>query len=498
MLMMIRWALLFVLALWPACASAQHYQTDFPPEEFKARWAKLFDAIGNEAVALVQGGPAPRGYEFPRQTNEFYYLSGVETPHSYLWFDGRTREVTLFLPPRNEALERNEGVVLSAATGELAKRLIGVTHVKSVEDMSGDWLARALGDSKPAIYTPFRPGEGYAQSRDEIQTADRQIESDVWDGRISREAQLQALLRLRTPKQYNRPMIEIRDLSPILDSMRMIKSEREIALLRRASEIAGVGLMEAIRSTEPGVYEYQLDAAMRYVFGVNGAQLDAYRSITASGVENINNGHYFRNNRQMQAGDLVLMDYAPDYRYYVSDIGRMWPVNGSYSPVQRELLSVVLAYRNAILARIRPGVTPGEIMKEAAAAMEPYFAANRFSKSRYEKAARKMVETGGGVFSHGVGMAVHDPGRYQDDPLRPGLVFSVDPQLWVPEEKLYYRYEDTVVVTADGVENFTDFLPSELADLEALSREKGIVQAIPAFGKASEAAQERMRTFSAQ
>ena len=176
--MAIRFFVCIVLAVWPLSAAAQHYQSDFPPEEFQARWDKLFDAIGDNAVALVQGGPAPRGYEFPRQTNTFYYLSGVETPHSYLWFDGRTREVTLFLPPRNEALERNEGVVLSAATGKLATQLIGVDYVMSIDDMSDAWLTQALGDSKPEIYTPFRPGEGYAQSRSAIEIADHQILND--------------------------------------------------------------------------------------------------------------------------------------------------------------------------------------------------------------------------------------------------------------------------------------------------------------------------------
>lgn len=480
---MFRLSLIAVLFLWPLSSGAQHYQTDFPPEEFQARWDTLFDAIGDNSVALVQGGPAPRGFEYPRQTNTFYYLSGVETPHAYLWFDGRTREVTLFLPPRNERLERSEGVVLSAATEDLAKTLIGVHHVRSTEEMSDAWLVEAIGDSKPAIYTPFRPGEGYAQSRYEIQKADKQILDDYWDGRLSREMQLLSLLRMRAPRQYNRPLMNIRDLSPILDDMRMIKSEREIALVRRASQLAGLGMMEAIRSTEPGAYEYQLDAAMRYVFLVNGARLDGYRSITASGTKNIRNGHYFRNDSQMQTGDLVLMDYAPDYRYYVSDIGRMWPVSGEYLDWQRELLSVVLAYRNEILARIRPGVTPDQIKTEAAEAMETYFQNHKFSKRRYEKAARKMVETGGGVFSHSVGMAVHDVGRYQEDILKPGLVFSVDPQLWVDEENLYIRYEDTVVVTEDGVENFTDFLPSELDDLEALVREDGIVQKTPAVSQ---------------
>jgi Xaa-Pro aminopeptidase len=215
------------------------------------------------------------------------------------------------------------------------------------------------------------------------------------------------------------------------------------------------------------------------VFAVNDARLEGYRSITASGTENINNMHYFRNTSPLQDGDLVLMDYAPDYRYYVSDIGRVWPVNGKYNAWQRELLQFVLEFHKAVLSRIRPGVTAAQIHEEAKKAMAPVFARTKFSKPSYEKAARTLVENGGGVFSHTVGMAVHDVGSYRNGPLKPGQVFSVDPQLRVPEERLYLRFEDTVVVTETGVENFTDFLPMELDAMEKLVREQGVVQKVP-------------------
>lgn len=469
------------LLLLVSSAGAQHYQSDFPPEEFRDRWNRLFDRMGDDAVAFVQGAPSARGFEYPRQSNAFYYLSGIETAHSYLWLDGRDRTVTLFLPPQNERLEQGEGKVLSAANVDLVKRLTGVDHVRGTDEMQGDWLKAALGTPLPALYTPFRPAEGYAQSRYEIELANTTIVNDYWDGRIPREIRLISLLKARGPKPYSGPELQVRDLSPILDELRTIKSEREIALLRRASRIAGYGLMEAIRSTRPGVHEYELDAAARYVFLVNGARLDGYRSITASGVENINMPHYFRNTRRLEPGDLVLMDYAPDYRYYVSDIGRMWPVNGTFSAEQRELLEPVLRYRDSLIERIRPGVTPEAILEEAAEAMEVWFTENPFSNPRYEAAARDMVEKGSGAFSHLVGMAVHDVGTYKGEPLKPGLVFSVDPTLRVPEENLYLRYEDTVVVTDNGVENFTDFLPSELDDLEALMKEAGVVQKVPAI-----------------
>ncbi len=474
-------ALLLALLGATATAHAQHYQSDFPPEELRSRWTRVLDAIGNEAVAVVQGAPLTNGFQLPRQSNSIYYLSGIETPHAYLKLDGRERRVTLYLPPRNERLERSEGKVLSAADADVVKRLTGVDAVLSTEAMDASW---PLGEGRPAaIYAETVPAEGYAQSRHELQAADASIANDFWDGRSSRESRFVELLRSRHPRA------KIQDLTPILDELRSVKSPREIALIRRASQLAGLGVMEAIRSTEPGVFEYQLDAACRYVFLLNDARLDGYRSITASGTANIWNAHYFRNSKKLEAGDLVLMDYAPDYRYYVSDIGRMWPVDGSYRPWQRELLQFVLEYRNAVLARIRPGVSADAIRAEAKLAMEPVFARTRFSKPTFEAAARKLVETGGGVFSHTVGMAVHDVGSYRGL-LQPGQVFSVDPQLWVPEENLYFRYEDTVVVTETGVENFTAFLPSELADLEALTREKGIVQTLPAV---TEAGFERLR-----
>ena len=132
------------------------------------------------------------------------------------------------------------------------------------------------------------------------------------------------------------------------------------------------------------------------------------------------------------------------------------------------------------MSRIRPGFSPDQILEEARRAMEPVFARTRFSKPLYEKAARTMVESGGGCVPRDtVGAAVHDVGRYRGAPLKPGQVFSVDPQLWVREENLYLRFEDTVVVTETGVENFTDFIPMELADMEKLVLEKGVVQKVP-------------------
>jgi Xaa-Pro aminopeptidase len=446
------------------------YQADFPPEEFQARWKVVCERIGDHAIAIVAGAPQANGFLVPRQSNEFYHLCGIETPHSYLILDGRNRKVTLLLPPRNARLESAEGRVLSANDAEQVKRLTGVGAVESTKTLTEDWMGQLIGGQETAIYTPFSPAEGNAQSRGELRAAQATIVSDPWDGRPSREAQLVQLLRGRFPKNA------VQNLTTILDEIRSVKSPREIALIRRASELAGRGLIEAMKSTRPGVYEYQLDAVARYIFLVNGARLEGYRSITASGTDNIWNMHYYRNTEQLKRGDLVLMDFAPEFHYYTSDIARVWPVSGKFSPEQRELLQFVLDYRNCIMKRIRPGVTSRAIQGEAKTAMEEVFRRTKFSKPIYERAARRLVDTGGGIFSHPVGMAVHDDGAYNRGVLKPGQVFSIDPQLRVPEERIYLRYEDVIAITDAGYENFTTFLPTELDEIEKLVGKGGMLQ----------------------
>ena len=467
-------SLAFLFIVTSLFAQEQHrYQSDFPPEEFAARRTQIFEKIGNQALAIIQGAPGVDGFKIFRQSNEFYYLCGLETPHAYLLLDGRSRKATLYLPHRDEARERNEGKLLCAEDAEVVKKLTGVEAVHGVELMPRHWIWSGLVRlPAPTIYTPFSPSETEADSRDESLSGQASMSSDPWDGRPSREGYFIHLLRTRYPQ------FEIRDLSPILDAMRTIKSPREIALIRRASRIAGLALMEAMRSTKPGVFEYQLDAAARYVFQVHGARREGYPSITAGGT-NAWMGHYFHNDAALKDGDLVLMDYAPDYHYYTSDVTRMWPVNGKFTPAQRELYGFIIAYRNALLKYIRPGVSAAQVMDEAAADMEKYLRAAKFSKPHYEKACREALKFRGHL-SHPVGMGVHDVGDYKAGVLQPGMVFSIDPMLWVHEEKLYVRMEEVVAVTATGVENFTESMPTTMEEIEKIMQAEGVVQLRPA------------------
>lgn len=447
------------------------YQKDFPAAEFRARHNALLDKIGREAVAIVAGAPAAQGFQIFRQHNDFYYLCGVETPHSYLLLDGRSRTVNLYLPRRDAPREQNGDRLLTAEDADAVRRLTGVTGVYGVEVLARHLAAMLIKTPAPRAYVPHSPSEGVASSRDELLHQQALIASDPWDGRPSREGWFIHHLRERFPS------FEIRDLSPVLDDLRLIKSEREINLIRKASRIAAEGILAAMRSTKPGVFEYQIEAAARYVFLVNGAREFAYPAIAAGGT-NAFMGHYMRNADALRGGDLVLLDFAPDYRYYASDITRMWPVSGHYTPDQRSLCEFILAYRDALLKRIKPGVTVGEVLAGARVEMQPLAESIPLTKPVYRAAVRKALDFPGHM-SHPVGLTVHDVGVYRDKPLRAGTVFSVDPMLWIPEEQLYVRMEDIVAVTETGVENFTASLASRPADIERLVGLSGIVQTYP-------------------
>ena len=186
-------------------------------------------------------------------------------------------------------------------------------------------------------------------------------------------------------------------------------------------------------------------------------------------------GHYFRKSDALRDGDLVLMDYAPDYRYYTSDVTRIWPVNGTYTPAQAALYEYIVAYRDALFRYIKPGVTADEVLDRAAADMTQYLVGKTFASPAHLKAVQQGLVFRG-HFQHPVGMAVHDVGRVRGVPLRAGMVFTIDPMIWIPEEKLYIRIEDMALVTADGVENLSGFVPTRISDVQRTIGEAGVIQ----------------------
>jgi Xaa-Pro aminopeptidase len=477
--------LIVILCVQPAVGFAQEgfsfVSTDFPPEEFAGRRAEVYKAIGETGLALVQGAPVPSGYTRFRQSNEFYYLSGIEVPHAYLLLDGARKQTSLYLPHRNGGREQGEGKVLSAEDADEVARLSGVDSVFGT-DLLVEHLTRRARTRGRVVFTPFDPFEGAAMSRDLALRAIGDYAADPFDGRASREGTLIATLRARLPQ------FEVRDLSPTLDRLRLTKSPRELALIRKASRLSGLALIEAMRSTEPGIYEYELDAMSKYVYHRNGAQGEAYYSLIASG-RNAWYPHYNAGRRQMQDGDFLLMDFAPDVGYYMSDVTRMMPVNGTFSPWQRELYGFYLGCYQAVLNAIRPNATPQVILHGAVKEMQQLLTRSRFSKPIYEAAARRFVEDYQrsandplASLGHWVGMATHDVGPHEG-PLRAGMVFTIEPALTVPEEKIYIRLEDLIIITETGKEIVSDFVPLEMDAIEQLMKQEGMLQRYPKDGR---------------
>ena len=464
--------LLFVTQLTSFAQEKHYFQTDFSIEEFQERRSKIFEAIGNNSIALIQGAASVAGFKVFRQTNTFYYLCGLESEHAYLLLNGKNKTSSIYLPHRNEGRERSQGKILSAEDADLVKKLTGVERVRGLEFLANDLVGTGLiNRGAPYLYTPLSPAETGNDSRDEILHGQARAASDQWDSQSTREARFKNLIMERFPQ------FEIRDLSPILDAMRLIKSPKEIEIIRIATEIAGLAIMEAMRSTKPGVYEYQLDAAAKYIFYQHDAQGDGYPSIIGGGT-NAYMGHYFHKTDVLNDGDLVLMDYAPDYHYYTSDVTRIWPVNGKFSEEQSALYEFIVAYRDALFHYIKPGVTSNDVLKNAAADMKEYLIGKSFVKPAHLKAVQKGL-TFRGHFQHPVGMAVHDVGRVHGITLQEGMVFTIDPMIWIPEERHYIRIEDVAVVTKTGVENLSAFVPSKIEDVERTIKEKGLTEFRP-------------------
>ena len=458
-------------ALAPVASAQPPLFTDaLPPEEFAARRARVIQQIGDGAV-VIQGTTELPAYHKFRQNNQFFYLTGVEVPRAILVIDGRAKSSTLFLLPRDERAERSEGPIL--APGPEAAKLTGIERVLPRDEFAK--TVQQFGAEGRTLYMPHRlealgaatPGytEGHAR---------RSLE-DPWDGRKSRE------LTFIDRVKEKAASAAIRDLDPILDAMRLIKSPREIALIREATRISGLGIMEAMRSAQPGMYEYELEAIADYVFKKHNSQGIGYFALVAAG-KNASWPHYHAAQTRTQDGQMLLFDYAPDYKYYTADVTRMMPVNGKFTPDQKELYTIYLRLYQALMTSIRPGAVD-EILEDAVAKMDKVMASYAFTNAKYREAAARFVEnyrqraaSDRGSLGHMVGMEVHDVTVPLTDGLKPGMIFTIEPALTIPEDRVYVRLEDMILITETGYENLSSFVPMEVAEIEKLMAETGFAQ----------------------
>jgi Xaa-Pro aminopeptidase len=433
--------------------------TLFDKAEYAARRQKLIEKIP-DGVAVIFGA-LPIGSYYPyAQSNDFFYLTGVELPNAVLLVNGRSKTSTLFLTT-NESQARSEGV--PAALAKDPKGFTGIESVMPAESLI--MMLGAMATRTAVLYTPFRPEELYREaSLEKFSAWSRNITLNPWDGRLTRELQFVKGLKDRFPQ------LEVRDCSSFIWDLRTIKSPAEIDLLRKAGKIgvkAHTGLIKACR---PGMMEYELSAVFNYVCEKEGAQESAYGVIICSG-ENHPFVHYAKHDRRLQDGDFVVVDAGPDLDYYDIDITISFPANGKFTPRQKEVYEASRAVHEASLKVYRPGLTSEQCRTEVAEIL-------RKQGFDLEKDYFKRMRGG---FGHYVGMATHDVGG-GPQVLKPGMVFANEPYMFWPGENLGVRVEDTVVITESGCEVLTAGIPRTIAEIESAMKKDGIPQVLKKAG----------------
>lgn len=386
-----------------------------PPDEFKTRRANLRSSL--DGVLVLFGRVEGRDEVFRvGQEPNFYYLTGWSQPGARLLVTP-TREV-LFLPHHNERVEHFQGRRSSAEDADV-HALTGFEEVRPIEKFESE-LGQALSE-QDKFYAPLN--------------------------QIAIE-KLKALY----------PFREISDAVPLVTKLRVKKSPAELAAIQHATDVSVEAHRAAWKRMAPGLSEYQVASALWSTYIESGCEGVAYSPIVGSGP-NSTILHYSANQRRMDQGEVVVMDAAAQCADYASDITRTVPVGGKFSARQREIYKIVLGAQKAAIAALKPGVRmagPGDSLTKIA---RDYMDAH--GRDQHGEPLGKYFIHGLG---HNVGLEVHDPGV--DGPLEAGMVVTIEPGIYIPEESLGVRIEDVVLVTENGAKVLSAALPKEADEIE--------------------------------
>ncbi|MXY75847.1 MAG: M24 family metallopeptidase [Acidimicrobiia bacterium] len=381
------------------------------------RRERLAASIGDGIALLPAGAETTRNHdvEHPfRQDSAFHYLTGFDEPDAVMLLDPRAadEQYVLFVRPKDR--EREIWTGLRAGT-DGARERYGADASFPIGEFDTVLRKRLVG--RKTVFLPF----GNPGFHRRVLSLTRAVA-----GLGERYGRL-------VPSQF-------RDVSSLLGEMRLVKTPREIDLLRAACEITAEAHAEAMRFTRPGRFEYQVQAALEYVFRMRGARRDGYPSIVASGA-NACILHYTENDRRIADGDLVLIDAGAEYGYYSADITRTFPAAGRFTAPQRAVYELVLGAQQAALALARPGGSLKDQQEAASRVLTeglvelgllPGPARDAIPMHHY----REFFMHGTG---HWLGIDVHDAGAYRvggtPRPLEPGMVFTVEPGIYVDPER---------------------------------------------------------------
>ena len=426
---------------------------------YKNRRNKLLDRLKDGVGVLVSARNRMRSNdtEHPfRQDSNFYYLSGFEEDNSALLLvnSGEVRKVLLFVQPKDETME----LWMGKRTGvEAAKERFDVDEVYSIDDFE-HIVKEELKNRRQLYYDLFSQDEQY-------RVVKKQCEYLVHD---------------RSSKVSPRTFV---DITEMIQAMRLIKDEHEIALIREAVAITKEAHHAAMRAAFHGIKEFTLQADIEHVFRHHGAHSNAYMTIVAGG-NNANTLHYINNDDMFDEDDLVLIDAGCEYKMYASDITRTFPVSTRFTPSQRELYEMILDVQLRIITMIKPGITR-QILQDKS---ELWLTEGLVRFGILKGDPKKLIEEKKHkkYFPHGIGhwmgMDVHDPCPYVDEKgeellFQPGMVLTIEPGIYVREDDLEapeqyrgmgIRIEDNVLVTDDGCENLSAGIAKTVDEIESM------------------------------
>lgn len=425
---------------------------------FAARREKFLDALGPDAVAIVIGhhlATRSNDTEFPfRQDSDLWYLTGFDHPSAVALFrtDGGP-PFTLFVQPKDPLAETWTGYRPGL---EGAKSDYGANESYSIEQATSE-IPKQIEKAKRLYHVLGR---------------EPKLDSALID----------ALNALRSRSKMGfEAASAIVDPRDILHEMRIFKDPAEIEIMRRAAAITLEAHRAASKICRDGVYEYELEAALGHVFRRRGGSGPAYNTILAGGA-NATILHYVVNNQPLRKGDLCLIDAGVELDGYASDVTRTYPVGGVFEGAQRAVYEVVLNAQAAGLAAVRPGSTIPEIHNTTIRCLVEGMVSLGLLSGTVDDLVKS--ETYRDYYMHGtshwLGLDVHDAGSYQVDgkprTLSAGMVFTVEPGLYIRKDAesapehlrgIGVRIEDDVLITQDGMENFTAAIPKKPADIEA-------------------------------
>jgi Xaa-Pro aminopeptidase len=434
---------LLLALLWTSSPLAE--RMGYPPEEFAARRQRLAKAVGSGLIVMFGSSSPLPGLRF-RQDNDFYYLTGNESLNAALVIDGATAASHLFLPKLSPVEVRYEGGNW-LEEADAAKKY-GFTSVQPLQALHEYLARRRTFSDDDVLWTRLSERDTVSSGRVDVAIANARRLTNPFAQQPTEDAARVAALREHLPQYV------IRDVIPHLDRLRLIKTPREIEILRYNGRISAEAMKRAIEATGPDRFEYELEAVATHWMLKHGLQAAAYPAIVASGPM-ANRWHYEDSGRQMKAGELVVMDYGGSLDYLTIDITRTWPVSGRFTEAQLKAYRTNLRAQKAIVAAIKPGVRRETVQRIA----EDIFRENGFDP-RYA------------YVGHYVGLSVHDVGDWSL-PFEAGMVMAIEPIIDMPEQQLHVRVEDTILVTPNGAEVLSSGVPKEVDEVLALLKPSG-------------------------